>query len=497
MRRLYLNTIFVVGIFLCNSHYCKANDNNPFKMPIHPSNKTIPVNTIIESDTVLYLFDNLQIIYGLSVDMTFSHSDDFLLRVFLESTTGEHYLISEQYKEIIDIEDTIRLSNYCEETISIRKGLIPSCIRIYVRNSSVSISSIHVQNVDVINLTKENGDKSMSSIREAQIRNKVNHINNYNRLNNKLWRAQVTPISLLTFSEKRDILGLSYNTTTNGFEYYGEGIIEFESFSTRNNRDSISPYVPEFDWTNRHGKNWITSIKDQNRTPYCTAFASVAGVEALINLYYNQIINKDLSEQEIACCAQSNNTPNIKKGINPDSALIYLRDHGVVIEEDYPFSNTALQICHRDEVYATDSFVTAGYNKNYTHILTEIQKRLIERGPLVCWVLGEEINHAMLLVGYGTIEEGMNVTSLNSFGGSAPEDIIIGPNDERIGCTYLKFKNSWGTTYNNNGFMYVLANDLSWLYANYSIQYPITSAFFPVLTSFVRMRMAMDIITGE
>ena len=214
MRRLYLNTIFVVGIFLCNSHYCKANDNNPFKMPIHPSNKTIPVNTIIESDTVLYLFDNLQIIYGLSVDMTFSHSDDFLLRVFWESTTGEHYLISEQYKEIIDIEDTIRLSNYCEETISIRKGLIPSCIRIYVRNSSVSISSIHVQNVDVINLTKENGDKSMSSIREAQIRNKVNHINNYNRLNNKLWRAQVTPISLLTFSEKRDILGLSYYVCT-------------------------------------------------------------------------------------------------------------------------------------------------------------------------------------------------------------------------------------------------------------------------------------------
>lgn len=76
-----------------------------------------------------------------------------------------------------------------------------------------------------------------------------------------------------------------------------------------------------WDWRNRHGANdpsspyfddddsgftgWITPIKNQAEPTgcgSCSAFGTFGSFEAMINLYYNQHLDLDLSEQEQLSC---------------------------------------------------------------------------------------------------------------------------------------------------------------------------------------------------
>ena len=97
---------------------------------------------------------------------------------------------------------------------------------------------------------------------------------------------------------------------------------------------TTSPFVTEFDWRNRHGKNWMTPVKNQGWCQSCWIFAAVGTVEAYTNLYYNRLLNYNLSEQEIMHCI-GYPTP-----CNPGycrDAYSYIYNHGVVTENCMPY----------------------------------------------------------------------------------------------------------------------------------------------------------------
>ena len=66
----------------------------------------------------------------------------------------------------------------------------------------------------------------------------------------------------------------------------------------------ISPYPDQLDYRNFQGENWLTSVKSQDGCGSCWAFAAVGVLEGFINLYFNQQIDVDLSEQHLVsdCC---------------------------------------------------------------------------------------------------------------------------------------------------------------------------------------------------
>ena len=215
------------------------------------------------------------------------------VRILLEDKDGREYVVLETCKLYNDV-DTVVLSDYCEET-KILSDVYPSQLHVYINNASVEIKNLTFNNSDIA--AKDNLDERQARLSEKARYNRmsqsqiiVSRINENNKKNRRLWRASVTEVSLMPWESRKRVLGIDENCMPTGFEYYSSGIFELGEPTTgiRSQSSSISPYVESFDWRKRHGKNWMTKVKNQGHGNGCWAFAAIGVTEALVNLYFNR-----------------------------------------------------------------------------------------------------------------------------------------------------------------------------------------------------------------
>lgn len=280
-------------------------------------------------------------------------------------------------------------------------------------------------------------------------------------------------------------MGIQDDIHTGGIEYYYDGIFEIGDFQAINRNQYTSTYVDSFDWRNRHGKNWITPNKNQEESGFCSAFTAVGATEAITNLYYNQIINVNLSEQEAACC---NGYPNPWIGMPLTSPLNYIKNHGVCDEAAYPFVNDSLESLNcrssltiPNELIKIGGYPLIGKNENI------MKSAIINHGPLAssikCFWYNTDsthfnINHAMLIVGYGQLHVGDTIYRFIEPNGFFNGAYTVSADDPRIGCTYWIYKNSYGTTMDeaHHGYMHIIHyNYTNSVGQTYYCSLPITS----------------------
>lgn len=422
-------------------------------------------------DTVLYVFDSTGPVSGASINLSSnSTSSNSFFRVILVDNVNRKYLLAESYKEIADSDNMTK--SYADET-DVLDGIVPISLEIYVRNVTLNITSVELSLVDRTNTIKESAERTR--LPKSKVQEKVDRINAYNKSHDRLWAAGVTDLSLLPFEERMRILGVGPSGNTGGFEYYIGGIFEVGEREEYQRVTRDSPYVDEFDWTNRHGKNWMTSIKGQEQSCYCAAFTGVACVEALTNLYYNQKIDLDLSELEVAnCCAHYNNS--YFGGLVSSHVTQFLYDTGVCDELSYPFLNDPNDsICRSDQINPQYRAKTSGYCMiPYDQYAYEdsLKKFIIHYGPLVSGFFvssdsaydNKPRSHAMALVGYGTIHAGDSIRIISSgsnywISPSSLSAYYVVPDDSPlIGKTYFKFKNSNNVRPNDDvdGYMHIM-----------------------------------------
>lgn len=469
----YIRLFCLLFILLYMKNNCFSQ--NSFTIYNNITNTEQIKHNFHKNDTLILLNKKSKPISGFSITGNVDlKSKNSLVRVILVSDKNEEYLIYEAYPLITSL-GVSYFKNICEET-SLMNNVTPSYVKIVIEDAILQISSIETSDLK-IDSDKYRNVKQDLSLNQAIEKSK--RINQYNAKNDGTWFAGVSNMSLLPYKSKKILFG-GDNYNSNGFEYYVSGFFvdngdsEEDIKSISINNSETSRYPSEFDWRNRHGIDWTTPVKHQDTGGGCWAFAAIGAVEILANLYFNQKLDLDLSEQDLISCSGA----GTNRGGWPEPALAYISREGVVNEECFPFANADLE-CSEKCSTPTERIKIGGYTRVLPRTEDKIKESIIFKGPLTSGY-NTVWHHAMVLVGYGTIKEGDYIFKDTENWAESGWANTIQAGNPLIGKTYWIFKNSYGTDFWTNspgtGYTYmVFKNFNNILSQNTYITSPITS----------------------
>ena len=193
-----------------------------------------------------------------------------------------------------------------------------------------------------------------------------------------------------------------------------------------------------WNWQNKGG---VSPVKDQGQCGSCWTFSTVGCLESAHLIKYGVL--QTYAEQQLVDCAGDFDNFGCNGGL-PSHAFEYIFSAGgIETEEDYPYMAVD-QTCAVD---TTKFALSSGHSMNITEGDEEELKQAVFLQPVsvafqvaddfvdistgvytstVCQNGPDQVNHAVLAVGYG--------------------------NDKASGLDYWLIKNSWGTTWGDAGF---------------------------------------------
>ena len=341
MKRNLLKTSAIAGLLMALFF------GNAFSI----KSQTIEIDSLFTADGEIYPFEPGDTIYGLSISGTVHlFSDTSLVRVILSDSSGNEWMVYEAYP-MINPNKTISFNEFADETM-FRQIINPANLRIEILQASFYLDYIELRDQNVDNLS---GMQDLhNEIIEAS---KVDSINTVIEMSNMLWFASSTSISELAYYEKLLLFGDKYNLK--GLEYYSGGIYDDIPGVTGDRDNSI--LIDNFDWRNRHGANdpskndyyydgdpdgsgWLTDIKNQSDgacNGLCYIYGPLAAIEGVSNLYFNQHVNYNLSEQHVLDCDNYYDGADQEcDGGGAATTNSFVKTHGVLDGICYPRDDT-------------------------------------------------------------------------------------------------------------------------------------------------------------
>jgi hypothetical protein len=193
------------------------------------------------------------------------------------------------------------------------------------------------------------------------------------------------------------------------------------------------------DWV---AKGAVTGIKDQGQCGSCWAFSTTGGVEGIVQIRHGHLTS--LSEQELVDCAGTYGNAGCNGGLM-DNAFKYVESKGLCTESAYPYTgkdgtcksssctaSTDSKITSYKDVTHTENALGAAVDGQPISIAIEADQSGFQlyKSGVFCGVCGTNLDHGVLLVGYGTSS----------------------------GTDYWKVKNSWGTSWGEQGYILMCRN---------------------------------------
>jgi len=251
------------------------------------------------------------------------------------------------------------------------------------------------------------------------------------------WNPRLSPVSTLSLDQKRRLAGVPAGTR--GQPPY---------INPRYSSTGSGTLPASLDWRNVNGHNYVSAVKNQGMCGSCWAFAVTAGLESRA-LIANAAPggNLDLSEQMVLSCSGAGTCD----GGWPDLANKYLVASGSPQEGFFPYSASDAACSLAKKGWQNDSFRIANWQyvvQNAKPDVDTIKNALLASGPLVTTM---QVYDDFYYYGSGVYKH----VSGDYVGGHAI--LIVGWDDA---AQAFIVKNSWDTTWGENGFFRIAYSEL-------------------------------------
>jgi C1A family cysteine protease len=194
------------------------------------------------------------------------------------------------------------------------------------------------------------------------------------------------------------------------------------------------------DW---RSKNAVTPVKNQGQCGSCWAFSTTGAVEAAYFLKHGTL--KSFSEQQLVDCAGGIYHNNGCNGGLMDYAFQYIEKNPLELEADYPYhardgtckatkTKEVGTVAGYNDVPHTADQLRAALNKSTVSVAIEADQMAFQayRSGVITKGCGTRLDHGVLAVGYGTLN----------------------------GQDYFLVKNSWGSSWGDQGYVRIGANNV-------------------------------------
>jgi len=197
------------------------------------------------------------------------------------------------------------------------------------------------------------------------------------------------------------------------------------------------------DWTT---KGAVTGVKDQGQCGSCWAFSATGSTEGAISIAHGGVLNS-LSEQELMDCSWAEGNQACNGGLM-DNAFKYIMQSGLCTEKAYPYTGVSSKTCKASSCTLSAYTKIANY-KDVAHNENSLGSA-VDIGPVSVAIeadqsdfqlyksgvfngaCGQNLDHGVLVVGYG--------------------------HDTASNLDYWKVKNSWGTSWGEQGYIRMVRN---------------------------------------
>jgi C1A family cysteine protease len=184
-------------------------------------------------------------------------------------------------------------------------------------------------------------------------------------------------------------------------------------------------------------KGIVTPVKDQGQCGSCWAFSTTGSVEAAVAQKTGNLIS--LSEQQLVDCSTAQGNQGCNGGLMDYGFQYIITNKGITSEASYPYKATGPNTCQKGKAVAAtiksftdvpagdENSLLAAVAQQPVSVAIEADQEAFQfySGGVLTATCGQNLDHGVLAVGYGTDK----------------------------GTDYWIVKNSWGASWGESGYI--------------------------------------------